>query len=87
MSQPIDPKHYTRTKIEPIDVIETWGLCFALGNAIKYIARAGHKDSRREDLIKAANYCYRAATGRWLPQDVLSEPYREPAKVHRLPAE
>lgn len=39
------PQHYADTKIEPIEVIEDWGLGFCLGNAIKYIKRAGHKKS------------------------------------------
>lgn len=67
----IDPSHYTATTIEPIAVIEAWELGFNLGNAIKYIARAEWKGSRREDLIKAANYAYREATGKWLPKDLL----------------
>ena len=29
---------------------------FHLGNAIKYICRAGYKESRREDLTKAIHY-------------------------------
>lgn len=69
--QAIDPPHYTATKIEPIQVIEAWGLGFNLGNALKYIARAGRKGDRREDLIKAANYAYREATGRWLPKELV----------------
>lgn len=67
----IDPQHYTATKIEPIDVIEAWGLGFCLANAVKYIARADRKGSRNEDLLKAANYLYRAATGKWLPKEVV----------------
>ena len=73
ISAPIDPEHYTRTDIEPIDVIERWGLGFNLGNALKYIARAGHKGSRRDDLLKAANYAYREATGKWLPKSIMDE--------------
>ena len=72
-NKPIDPGHYTLTKIEPISVIEAWHLGFHLGNAVKYIARANIKGSRHDDLIKAANYCFREATGRWLPQEVLNE--------------
>lgn len=55
------PPHYTRGKIEPIDVIEDWLLGFHLGNALKYIARAGHKDPAKtvEDLKKAAWYLQR----------------------------
>ena len=37
------PIHYLRGGIEAIDVIEAWGLGYHLGNAIKYICRAGHK--------------------------------------------
>jgi hypothetical protein len=52
------PSHYTRGKIETIDVIEDWQLGFHLGNAVKYICRAGHKDPARtvEDLKKARWY-------------------------------
>lgn len=39
------PKHYTDTKIEVIDYIEDKNLGFCLGNAIKYISRAGRKQS------------------------------------------
>lgn len=69
----IDPKHYTATPVEPIDVIETWALGFNLGNAIKYIARAKHKGSEKDDLIKAANYIYREATGKWLPKELMND--------------
>ena len=72
--QTIDPDHYTATWVEPINVIEAWGLGFNLGNAVKYIARAGRKEDRRADLIKAANYAYREATGNWLPQSVIEAP-------------
>ena len=46
------PQHYNVGKIEAIDVIEDWNLSFHLGNAVKYIARAGHKDKDKtiEDL-------------------------------------
>ena len=62
-----NPEHYQRDGIEPIDVIEAWGLDFRLANAIKYIARAGRKpgESRDADLEKAANYIHRARFGRW----------------------
>ena len=55
------PTHYNVGRIEVIDVIEAWGLGegFNRGNAIKYIARAGHKDSEIEDLKKAAWYIQR----------------------------
>lgn len=53
------PNYYAEgRKYEPIDVINDWELNFALGNTIKYISRAGRKDSDKklEDLEKAAWY-------------------------------
>lgn len=56
MSDPINPTHYAApgvTGVELIDFIDH--LPFARGNAIKYIFRAGKKDSSKEleDLKKA----------------------------------
>lgn len=55
------PPHYMFGGIEVIDAIEAWGLGFHLGNAVKYIARAGKKDGAvfEEDLAKAAWYINR----------------------------
>ena len=57
------PSHYNIGKIEVIDFIEDLGLSvgFNLGNAIKYLSRAGYKDSTKtiEDLEKAIWYCQR----------------------------
>lgn len=57
------PAHYTDGRIEVIDYIEDKGLLpgFCLGNAIKYISRAGKKDPAKEveDLEKAAWYLQR----------------------------
>ena len=52
------PSHYTDGKIEVIDYIEDKDLGFCLGNAVKYISRAGKKDPEKEieDLQKAAWY-------------------------------
>ena len=50
------PSHYTRGKIEVIDFIEDQQLPYHLGNAIKYIARAGYKGDKLEDLKKARWY-------------------------------
>lgn len=50
------PSHYNRGKIEVIDFIEDQGLSFHLGNVVKYIARAGHKGNKLEDLKKARWY-------------------------------
>lgn len=55
------PSHYTDGKIEVIDYIEDKQLGFCLGNAIKYISRAGKKDKNKEieDLEKAVWYINR----------------------------
>lgn len=55
------PSHYTDTKIEVMDYIEDKGFNFALGNAVKYISRAGRKDKNKtiEDLEKAEWYLNR----------------------------
>ncbi len=55
------PSHYTDGKIEVIDYIEDKQLGFCLGNAIKYISRAGkkNKDKEVEDLQKAIWYINR----------------------------
>ena len=53
------PNHYLKDSgHEVIDVIEAWDLNFNLGNAVKYIARAGKKDPKKykEDLNKAVWY-------------------------------
>lgn len=51
------PSHYAEgRKYEPIDVIEDWELDFCLGNAVKYISRAGRKSDELEDLKKARWY-------------------------------
>lgn len=57
------PSHYTAgRKFEPIDVIEDWQLGFCLGNALKYISRAGRKSGSFiiTDLEKARWYLDRA---------------------------
>tara|TARA_Y100000310_G_scaffold85956_1_gene82774 strand:- start:770 stop:982 length:213 start_codon:yes stop_codon:yes gene_type:complete len=55
------PKHYNHGNIEAIDVIEDWSLDFHLGNAVKYICRAGKKNLSTdvEDLEKALWYIER----------------------------
>lgn len=72
------PDHYTRgLPCEAIEIIESvvktysyepWQ-AFCVGNALKYLLRSGKKDmDPREDLLKAANYAHRAATGEWMPK-------------------
>jgi hypothetical protein len=53
------PEHYQGQNLEVIDVIEAFDLSFRLGNAIKYILRAGRKGARKEDLQKAVWYINR----------------------------
>lgn len=53
------PSHYGGDKPrEVIKCIMEWGLNFNTGNAVKYIARAGKKDPKKEieDLEKAKFY-------------------------------
>ena len=52
------PKHYTRGSIEVWDFIRDQQLNYHLGNAIKYICRAGFKssESKEKDLKKAIHY-------------------------------
>ena len=50
------PSYYQRGSIDVWDFIRDQGLNFHLGNAIKYICRAGHKDSKIHDLEKAIHY-------------------------------
>ena len=55
--------HYAAYQPEPITVIEGWKLNYNMGNAIKFISRAGKKDTTVEghmkDLEKAINYIRR----------------------------
>lgn len=53
-----EPAHYTTLTIQPIAAIKAWRLGFLLGNAVKYIARAGKKagESELDDLRKAKFY-------------------------------
>ncbi len=50
------PTYYQRGSINVWDFIRDQGLNFHLGNAIKYICRAGYKDSKIQDLEKAIHY-------------------------------
>lgn len=57
-----EQEHYVTGGVEAIDFIEANGLGFCLGNAAKYIARAGKKGGPEDhvaDLEKARNYITR----------------------------
>ena len=58
------PSHYNSGKIEVIDFIEDQKLGFNLGNAVKYTARAEHKENDVEDLKKAIWYLTREVARR-----------------------
>ena len=63
------PNYYKRGSIQVWDFIRDQGLNFHLGNAIKYICRAGHKESRIADLSKAIHYLQNE-----LENEILNEP-------------
>ena len=50
------PSYYKRGTCDVWDFIRQQELNFHLGNAIKYICRAGYKDSKIQDLEKAIHY-------------------------------
>ena len=61
MSEQVNhPKHYggADNPYEAIKVIEAWNLGFCLGNTVKYISRAGKKETDKnvQDLEKARWY-------------------------------
>jgi hypothetical protein len=56
-SDPVNhPAHYKIGGIETIDFIEAKRLNYNMGNAVKYITRADHKNNRLQDLEKARWY-------------------------------
>ena len=58
------PAHYNDGGIETIDFIEAKNLNYNLGNAVKYISRAGKKGDRETDLKKALWYLIRELGGK-----------------------
>ena len=50
------PTYYQRGSIDVWHFIRDQQLNFHLGNAIKYVCRAGYKDSKIQDLEKAIHY-------------------------------
>lgn len=77
------PQHYTPGDYETYKVIQDWGLGFFLGNALKYISRAGKKDPTKtiEDLKKAEWYLQRVCEGSYSEHVVTSR------TMNLLPAE
>lgn len=77
----VHDEHYRRIEgrgVEPIEAIETL-ICngippelhettkcnYNLAQAMKYMLRAGEKESAMKDLEKAQNYLHRAMHGKW----------------------
>ncbi len=56
MATTTGPSYYKRGSTDVWDFIRDQELNFHLGNAIKYICRAGYKDSKIQDLEKAIHY-------------------------------
>ena len=88
------PAYYKRGSIDVWDFIRDQGLSFHLGNAIKYICRAGHKHSKIEDLEKAIHYLenelthekelyFRASQG----ISYCVQPTEQPSETKELPPE
>jgi hypothetical protein len=68
----INPAYYKLGNIEVIDVIEGWNLPYHIGNAVKYVCRAGNKgeeEAARTDLRKAAWYLRRFAANYLVGQE------------------
>jgi hypothetical protein len=52
------PTHYRTHTVQPIEIIEMYGLDFNRGTALKYLLRAGSKPGadKTDDLLKAVWY-------------------------------
>lgn len=73
MSNQVGGDHYQGKGLQPFDVIDTWGLDFYLGSALKYIMRSKPGVKRSEDLRKAEHYL-REAAERAEEQEAASRP-------------
>ena len=51
--------HYKTDSIDVIDIAKLYNLNFNRGNIVKYVCRAGKKDSEIDDLLKAQEYIKR----------------------------
>ena len=94
-NQSYGPRYYKRGTIEVWHFIRDQGLNFHLGNAIKYICRAGYKtQSKIQDLEKAIHYLenelnhekdlyFRASQG----ISYCVQPTEQPSETKELPPE
>lgn len=57
--------------MERVHLIEGFGMeqAWDVGNAVKYLMRAGVKDSLGVELGKAENYLHHARTGKWIGEE------------------
>lgn len=83
-----NPPHYAGVTVEPIDVAQCYGFC--IGNAIKYLYRAGRKDGAtyEADMRKAKFYLDRWCKSRLEsvdPEYPDSESYYEDGNVDLAP--
>ena len=74
------PEYYRRGSIQVWDFVRDKELNFHLGNVIKYVCRAGHKDDDIEDLSKAIHYLSNEIefrTSQRVPRSVSSKEFSE----------
>ncbi len=80
-SQSYGPQYYKRGSIEVWDFIRDQDLNYHLGNAVKYICRAGYKDDPISDLSKAIHYLTNEL------EHVTNDHTRPTPNVHNEPSE
>ena len=76
------PTHYRKQPIQPIEIIEMYGLDFSRGNALKYLLRAGSKpgEDKSDDLLKAIWYLVYELDGVELADEVNEHLLAYPAR-------
>jgi len=78
------PDHYRKGTIQPVEAIRDWELGFTLGNVVKYVSRAGKKESanRQDDLMKALWYLvYELNSGDVESTDKFLKTYQEQTQL------
>ena len=79
------PAYYTRGSIECWDFIRDQQLNYHLGCAVKYICRAGHKDSKEKDIEKAIHYLQNELQHTYAESELDGSGGRVPSSVFSLP--
>ena len=76
------PTHYRNQPIQPIEIIDAYGLDFKRGNALKYLLRAGSKpgEEKSDDLLKAIWYLVYELDGVELADEVNEHLLAYPAR-------